>query len=390
MRKSAILLLASAIVLALTPAWAAKKKSMEEIIEDGKKAADNMAAESAQKREAEKKAMEDYWDAQPEAEPVVPGGLLSKLKKIPWPDVRPVAKEKYFPRPEVKADAPADEEEYDPLMAGAAKKEKAAQRDLEAVRKESDAARFDLWLKNIDFYVQKLDACAAGRLEGAERVKTIESALAFVKEGQPEFYLKSVADRGVKYLKEMETRIKEMTAALYQEGLYVPDYKALFWAEETGGKIAAGLPGVTEKEKSRYSKIIARVRNFDPRAPEAEAAGGGALAGAPAAGAAKDAKWEQFLRGLAGRCNKTISGLNLMTAQPAEYPALLARVEKEINAILASFPAGWQKYPRAKWAHNWFTGALDKNKKAADPMTGGRELFKALNDYETGLGPERE
>lgn len=265
-------------------------------------------------------------------------------------------------------------------------KEKEIKSGLEAAQQESDKTRYALWMENFGFFQRAINACESGGTAGAERVKILEGLLVFIKEGEPRFYLRETTEKAAGALDGLAARVKQLIPELYARGEYAPDYRAMLWAEQTGGQLAGGLSGIGETEKRRFYKIIKRIREFDPRAPQAEAEGGGALTGAPAAGAAKDAKWEQFLRGLVGRCNKTISGMNLMTAQPSEYPALLARVEKEINAILASFPAGWQKYPRARWAHDWFAGALEKNKKAADPMTGGRELFKALNDYETGLG----
>lgn len=387
MNKTVIVLLAAAIALAVPFAWAAKKKTIEETIKESMKAADQMTADMAQEREAEKKAMEDYWDAQPDAPAVLPGKFLETLRKLPWPELRPVPKEKYFTRPEIKAGVPADGEEDDPLLAGSWKKERAAQKDLKALRKESDDARFALWLRNIDYFAKALDGCKAGATEGAERVKIMESALVFIKEGEPEFHLRAVADEGVKLLKKMEAVIKELASELYRRGEYIPDHKDLNMAEKISGRLAfpAGDPEpLTEKEKQRYYKVADRFARLDPRAPDAAAQG--APVRYAAGGGAKDARREEFLRGLVGRCNKTISGLNLMAAQPSDYPALIAKVEKEINAILASFPPGWQKYPRARWAHDWFSGALEKAKKSADPGARGKELFRALNDFEAGLG----
>lgn len=383
MKKSVIILLGTAVILALPPVWAAKKKSIEDTIRESQKAADDMVADMARQKEAEKKAMEDYWDAQPDAPAVLPGNFLSTLKKLPWPDLRPVPKEKYFPRPEVKAAAP-DEEEDDPLLAGLAKKEKAAKQDLEAAQKESDDQRFGLWLQNIDFYTKALDDCASGATEGAGRVKTMESALIFIKEGQPEFYLRTVADRGVKLLKEMEAGIKELSARLYLEGQYIPNYKDLDMADKLCGRIAAGSFDVgeplTEKEKQRCYKVLDRLSRLDPRAPQAQGSGLKTAAG----GGPRDAKWEEFLTGLVAKNNKVLSGLNF-AADPSEYPAICADIEKQINGLLASFPAGWQKYPRAKWAHDWYAGALEKSKKTADPGAKGQELFRVLNDFEAGL-----
>ena len=113
-------LLLAALLLA-APAWAAKKKSAEAAIAEAMKQADAIPARLAREEEARKQEMYDYWDAWPEAEPVVPGQLLSKLKKTPWPDPRPVPKEKYLERPEVKA-RELTEEEGDPLLAGLGKK----------------------------------------------------------------------------------------------------------------------------------------------------------------------------------------------------------------------------------------------------------------------------
>lgn len=407
MKMKAPLLTVIALSLAAAPAWSAKKKSVEQVIEEGKKAADNMQAELAAGEEAGKQEMYAYWDALPAAEPVVPGQLLSKLKTLPWPDPRPVPKEKYLERPVVKA-RELTEEEGDPLLAGLAKKEDEVKNELEAAQRESDEARYGLWLENLGFFRRGVSSCEAGDTAGAERVKLLEAARVFIKEGVPRFYLKETTEKpaakdfgGMQIgkaggkekadagdLKALEKRVTLLVSSLYRDGEYIPDYRSMLWAEQAGGKLAAGLSGISEKEKQRYYKIIARIRDFDPRAPQAEAAGGGALAGAPAGGAARDAKWEQFLQGLVGQCNKTISGLNLATAQPSQYKELGDRAEQALRKMLASFPPGWQKYPRAKWAHNWFSSALDK--AAADPAARGMAIFKALDSYEAGLGPERE
>ena len=371
------------------PAWAAKKKSAEAAIAEAMKQADAIPAQLALEEEARKQEMYDYWDAWPEAEPVVPGQLLSKLKKTPWPDPRPVPKEKYLERPEVKA-RELTEEEGDPLLAGLGKKEAEVKNELEAAQQESDEARYGLWMENFGFFQRSINACEGGRTGGAERVKILEAALVFLKEGEPRFYLRPATEKAAGSLEGLEARVKQLIPQLYKQGQYIPDYRSMLWAEQTGGQLAGGLSGVSALEKQRYYKIIGRIRDFDPRAPQAEAAGGGALAGAPAAGAAKDAKWEQFLTGLAGQCNKTISGLNLATAQPSQYKEIGDRAEQALRKMLASFPPGWQKYPRAKWAHLWFSSALEKAGKGADPAARGMAIFKSLDSYEAGLGPERE
>lgn len=389
MKTNALFLTVIALSLAAAPAWSAKKKSMEQIIEEGKKAADNMQAELAQEEEARKQALADYWDAQPEAETVVAGQLLEKLKKLPWPDPRPVPKEKYLERPSVKA-RELTEEEADPLLAGLGKKEKEIKSGLEAAQQESDAARYGLWMENFGFFQRAINACESGGTAGAERVKILEGALVFIKEGEPRFYLRETTEKAAGALDGLAARVKQLIPDLYARGEYAPDYRAMLWAEQTGGQLAGGLSDIGEKEKRRFYKIIKRIRDFDPRAPQAEAEGGGTLTGAPAAGAAKDAKWEEFLRSLTGQCNKTLSGLNLMAAQPSQYKELGDKVEQALRKMLVSFPAGWQKYPRAKWAHGWFSSALDKAGKGADPQSRGMALFKALDGYEAGLGPEQE
>ena len=393
-----------AVLFLAAPAWAAKKKSAEAAIADAMKQADAIPAQLAKDEEARKKEMTDYWDAQPEAEPVVPGQLFSKLKKTPWPDPRPVPKEKYLERPVVKA-RELTEEEGDPLLAGLGKKEDEVKNELEAAQKESDEARYDLWLRNFVFFRNALDSCEAGGTGGAERVKLLEGAQVFIREGLPRFYLKETTEKpagkdldgfqhagaGLKKekadagdLKALEARVKRLVASLYGKGEYIPDSRSMLWAEQMGGQLAGGLSGVGAPDKRRYYKIIERVRNFDPRAPQAEAAGGGALAGAPAAGAARDVNWEQFLAGLAAQCNKTISGLNLASAQPSQYKELGDKAEQALRKMLASFPAGWQKYPRAKWAHDWFSSPLEKS--VTDPAARGMAVFKALDSYEAGLG----
>ncbi len=392
------------------PAWSGGEKSAEASISDAMKQADAIPAQLAREEEARKQEMLAYWDVQSEAEPVVPGQLLSKLKTIPWPDPRPVPKEKYLERPVVKARELA-EEEGDPLLAGLAQKENEVKNELEAAQKESDEARYSQWMRNFVFFRNAVESCEAGETGGAERVKLLEGAQVFIKEGLPRFYLKETAEKpaekdlggfqhtgaGVKKekadagdLKALEGLVKRLVSSLYAKGEYIPDPRSMLWAEQTGGQLAGGLSGVGAPDKQRYYKIMERVRNYDPRAPQAEAAGGGALAGAPAAGAAKDAKWEQFLTGLVGQCNKTISGLNLATAQPSQYKEIGDRAEQALRKMLASFPPGWQKYPRAKWAHNWFSSALEKAGNGADPAGRGMSLFKALDSYEAGLGPERE
>lgn len=406
MKMKARLLTVIAVSLAAAPAWSAKKKSIEQIIEEGKKAADNVPAELAREEEARTQEMAAYWDARPEAEPVVPGQLLSRLKKLPWPDPRPVPKGKYLERPVVKA-RELTEEEGDPLLAGLGEKEAEVKNELEAAQRDSDQARYARWMENFDFFHGALDSCEAGETAGAERVKLLEATQVFIKEGMPRFYLKETLEKpaekdfgGMQHsgaaekkrkayagdLKALEPRIKRLISLLYGKGEYIPDYRAMLWAERTGGQLAGGLTGISEKEKQRYYKIIARVRNYDPRAPQAEAGGGAAQAGAPAAGAARNAKLEDFLQGLVGQCNKTISSLDLMSAPPSKYKEIGDKAEQAIGKMLAAFPAGWQKYPRARWAHDWFSSALTKAGKGADPAARGMALFKALDSYEAGLG----
>ncbi|MDO8804829.1 MAG: hypothetical protein Q7R35_10380 [Elusimicrobiota bacterium] len=326
----------------------------------------------------------DYWDAQPEAEPVVSGQLLSKLKAIPWPDPRPVPKEKYLERPVVKA-RELTEEEGDPLLAGLAKKEAEAGSELKDAQRESDMARYGLWMENFGFYQRMINACEGGRTSGAERVKVLEGAQVFIKEGVPRFYLAETVDSSARPLDGLEERVKLLIPQLYKQGQYIPDYRSRLWAERIGGQLAGGMSGVTGTEKQRYYKIIARIRDFDPRVPQAEAAGGAALAAAPAAGAAGDAKWEDFLQGLSVQCRKIISTINF-SVPPEQQKAAGEKIEQDMRRLLASFPAGWQKYPRAKWAHSWFAGALERSGKAADPGARGLEIFNALDKYEAGLG----
>ncbi|MDO8804165.1 MAG: hypothetical protein Q7R35_07030 [Elusimicrobiota bacterium] len=376
-----------AVLLFTAPAWSAGKKSLESLMEESKKAAETLAAESALKKEVRDQTREAYWDAQPEAEAVVPGQLLAALKKIPWPDPRPVPKEKYLERPEVKAKE-LNDGEADPLLAGLATKEKEVKSALEAAQQESDEARYDLWMENFGFYQRAINACEAGRLAGAERVKVLEAALVFVKEGEPRFHLRGTTDKAAGTLEGLEERVKLLIPDLYKKGQYIPDYRDMLWADHINGQLAGGLSGVGEKERQRYYKILERVRNFDPRAPQAEGEGGEVLAGAPAADAAKDAKWEQFLRGLVSRCKTTISVMNILSAPPAQYKEIGDKAELAIRKMLASFPAGWEKYPRAKWAHGWFSAGLEKAGKSAEPASRGLELFQTLNKYEAGLGPE--
>ncbi|MDD5207985.1 MAG: hypothetical protein PHV36_01230 [Elusimicrobiales bacterium] len=380
--------LALAALFLSAPVWSSGKKSPEAVIADSTGLADKMQADLAKEEEIREQEMESYWDAQPEAEPVVAGQLLAGLKKIPWPDPRPVPKEKYLERPEVRAGELTDEE-ADPLLAGTAKKEKESAEELEAARRASDMSRYGLWLENFGFFQRAINACESGRTSGAERVKVLESAQTFVKEDVPLFYLAETVDSSDRPLEGLEARVKILLPELYKRGEYIPDYRSMLWAERVGGRLAGGMSGVTEAEKRRYYKIIARVRKFDPRAPQTEAAGGAVLASAPVAGAAKDAKWEQFLRDLAGQCNKTISTLSF-SSDPSRHKDTGDKVEQAIRKMLASFPPGWEKYPRARWAHGWFSGALDRAGKAQDPTGRAMEIFKALDKYEAGLGPAGE
>jgi hypothetical protein len=338
--------------------------------------------EIQQKEDAARAGMERYWEAQPDAPAVIPGQFLTSLKKLPWPDMRPEPKAKYYDRPEVKARELSDEE-ADPLLAGLAKKEKSIKNEREAAQRENDEERYALWKRNYDFFLQGMASCKAGTTSGADRVALLEAAQAFIKEGMPRFYLMDTKSDSAD-LERMSGQVQTLIASLYQQGQYVPDYRSLLWAERIGGHLAGGVTPVSEKEKRSYYKIIARLHAFDPRAPEAEANSGGALSAAPA-GATTNPGMEPFLQGLVEQCNKAIAGLNVSAATPAQYPAIGNKAEQAIRKMLASFPRGWQDDPRARWAHGWFAEALEKSGKAGTPLERGMTLFKALDQYEAGL-----
>ena len=342
-----------------------------------------MTQEMKQKEDAARAEMENYWVAQPEAAAVIPGQFLANLKTLPWPDPRPEAKEKYYSRPEVKA-RELTGEDADPLLAGLSKKEKSVKNELQAAQRESDEERYGLWKKNVVFFQQGIDFCASGSPSGAERVALLEAAQGFVKEGVPHFYLRDATDDDNAALAQISSRVQALIADLYRQGQYVPDYKSVLWAERIGGHLAGGITPVSEKEKRSYYKIIARLRVFDPRAKQAEAKGGETLTSAPA-DAAMDPRMERFLQGLVNQCNKTIAGLNVVSVAPSQYTEIGNKAEQAIREMLASFPDGWQKYPRAKWAHGWFSDALEKSDKAKVPADRGMTLFKALDKYEAGL-----
>jgi len=331
--------------------------------------------------QAGRAAMENYWAAQPDAAAVIPGPFLVNLKNLSWPDPRPEAREKYLARPEVQA-RELKEEEVDPLLAGLAKRSRAVKRDLEAAQSASDESRYQLWQKNVAFFQQGIGACAAGTISGAARVALLEAALGFVKEGVPRFYLREITDDDNAVLARMSGRVQALIADLYRQGQYVPDDGSMLWAERTGKHLAGGITPVSETEKRGYYKIIARLRAFDPRAAQAES--GEILAAAPA-DAATDPRMEAFLQGLVSRCDKTIAGLNLAAAAPSRYTEIGNQAEQAIRDMLASFPDGWQQYPRARWAHGWFSDALMKSGKANAPADRGMLLFKALDKYQAGL-----
>ena len=94
---------------------------------------------------------------------------------------------------------------------------------------------------------------------------------------------------------------------------------------------------------------------------------------------------EQFLQGLVNQCNKTIAGLNVASAAPSRYTEIGNKAEQAMRKMLASFPDGWQNYPRARWAHSWFSDALEKSLKSKASADRGMTLFKALDKYEAGL-----
>lgn len=354
-------------------------------------AAENVGAEMAtamtqeikQQEEARNAQMESYWDAQPEAPAVIPGQFLAKLKTLPWPDPRPVAKEKYFTRPEVKA-RELKGEDADPLLAGLSKKEKSVKNELQAAQRESDEERYALWKRNVVFFQQGIESSASGAIAGQERVSLLEAALVFVKEGVPRYYLHDTVNEDTAILAQISNRAQALIANLYKQGQYVPDYKSMLWAERIGNHLAGGITPVSEREKRDYHKIIARLRAFDPRATQAEAKDGETLAAAPAAAAA-DPAMEQFLQGLVSQCNKTIAGLNVAAAVPSQYTEIGNKAEQAIRNMLASFPSNWQNYPRAKWAHGWFADALEKSAGISVPADRGMALFKALDKYEAGL-----
>lgn len=342
-----------------------------------------MTHEMKQNEETARAEMENYWSAQPEAAAVIHGQFLANLKKLSWPDPRPEAREKYFIRPEIKV-RELKGEEADPLLSGLVKKEKNVKNDLEAAQIESDEARYKLWKKNVTFFQLGINSCEAGNISGAERVALLEALQSFIKEGIPRFYLRYATDGDAEALARMSSRVKALITDLYRQGQYVPDYRSMLWAERIGGHLAGGMSVVNEKEKRSYYKIIARLRAFDPRAPQAEAEGGETQAVAPV-DAAKDTKMEAFLQGLVSQCDKTIAGLNVASATPSQHTEIGNKAERAIRKMLDSFPDGWQKYPRARWAHGWFSDALEKSSKANAPADRGMALFKALDRYEVGL-----
>lgn len=342
-----------------------------------------MTQEMQQKEDAARAEMENYWAAQPEAAAVIPGQFLANLKTLPWPDPRPEAKEKYYSRPEVKA-RELTGEDADPLLAGLSKKEKSVKNELQAAQRESDEERYARWNKNVAFFRQGIESCASGNISGQERVALLEAVRGFVKEGVPRYYLHDTVDADRATLAQISRRVEVLVAELYRQGQYVPDYKSMLWAERIGGHLAGGITPVSEKEKRSYYKIIARLRSFDPRAQEALVAGGEALTAAPA-NAATDPKMEQFLQGLVNQCNKTIAGLNVAQAAPSQYTEIGNKAEQAIRKMLVSFPAGWQNYPRSKWAYGWFADALEKSAQEHAPAARGMTLFRALDKYEAGL-----
>ena len=99
--------------------------------------------------------------------------------------------------------------------------------------------------------------------------------------------------------------------------------------------------------------------------------------------------WEDYaVRDNLGRLVEVQSVGRDITERKALEDALTEardKAEAAIRKMLASFPAGWQKYPRADWAHAWFSASLEKAGRAADPGRRGMELFKALDKYEAGL-----
>lgn len=372
-----------AALLTASPAWSAQKKSAEALIEESGKAADSIAAAAAGEEAARQLELERYWDAQPEAPAVVPGQLLANLRKLPWPDPRPVPKEKYLERPEVKA-RELTGEEGDPLLAGLDAKESGIKSELEAARKASDDARYDLWLENFGFYMRAINDCESGRTSGAERVKILEGMQAFLKEGEPRFYLRETGEKAAGTLPGLAERSKLLVAELYRKGEYIPNYKDLLWAERMGGQISGGLSGAAAKDKQRYYKIVARVRAFDPRALQAEGQGGAPKAAAPAAGQARDEKWEKFLAGLVPQCNAAISSMDFQSLNP-DYRLAVNKQAAAVKGMLESFPPGWEDYPRAKWARGWFSSAVEKAGKETSDAGRAMELFKALDNYEAGL-----
>ncbi|HAH31908.1 MAG TPA: hypothetical protein DCL44_06300 [Elusimicrobia bacterium] len=360
------------------PAWSAENKPAGEGI------AESLKTELTQEKEARKQAMENYWDSQPKAGAVMPNRLFLKLKKIPWPDTRPVPKDKYFERPEVKA-RELKTEGGNPPLASPAKKEKELKNDLETARKESDETRFNLWAQNTGFYRQAIADSETGRITGSERVKALESALVFIKEGEPRFYLRDIADKCLNKLEEMGTDIKALIAKLEQTGQYIPDYQALEWAEKIGGRLSAGEfaigEPVVETEKQRYYKITDRVVRFDPRVSAAKAQGEEVVY---VPGPGNDPKWEKFISGLIERNNKMLSRFNL-SATAENREKICGDIESSMRKMLAEFPAGWEKYPRAKWAHDWFTRALEKSRQSFGISAKGTVLYQALNTFDSGL-----
>lgn len=321
-----------------------------------------------------------YWDAQPPAPAVLPDGFLGRLRKAPWPDARPVPKERYFERPEIKA-RELQGDEGDPLLAGIAGREDEVKQEQQSEQDRSDTERLALWGRNLDFFSRALADCRAGRTAGAERVKVLESLLGFVKEKEPRFHRLRLAEAGSRRLSEMGGQAQALIADLEARGEYAPDILALQWAERTGGALAGGITPVPEGDKRNYHKIVARAARFDPRAAQLGARPA-AAAGAPVG--AKDEKWEAFLEDLIGQSQKLLKSLDL-SAPASEHKALTDKLERSMRKLLAGFPPGWQKYGRAKWAHGWLAEGLAESARANDTEARGKALYMALYQLEAGL-----